>query len=117
MRQLLLSGLVAATLLTFGADAQQPVSTPSIHAKQNRRLIIRNAMIIYGNAKPAYGPMDILVEDGRIATITASGERLSRIAASANDAVIDAAGKYVMPGIVNAHMHWHEERQPGAPRA
>ena len=116
MRQLLLSGLVAATLLTFGADAQQPVSTPSIHAKQNRRLIIRNAMIIYGNAKPAYGPMDILVEDGRIATITASGERLSRIAASANDAVIDAAGKYVMPGIVNAHMHWHEERQPGVPQ-
>ena len=27
--------------------------------------------------------------------------------------MIDATGKYVMPGIVNAHMHWHEERQPG----
>ena len=26
------------------------------------------------------------------------------------DAVIDATGKYVMPGIVNTHMHWHEER-------
>ena len=24
--------------------------------------------------------------------------------------VIDATGKYVMPGIVNTHMHWHEER-------
>src|SRR5262249_42785129 len=30
--------------------------------------------------------------------------------------VIDATGKYVMPGIVNAHMHWHEERQPGIPQ-
>ena len=37
-------------------------------------------------------------------------------AAAASDAVIDAAGKYVMPGIVNAHMHWHEERQPGMPQ-
>ena len=30
--------------------------------------------------------------------------------------MIDATGKYVMPGIVNAHMHWHEERQPGMPQ-
>src|SRR5919198_1496372 len=116
MRQLVLSGFAAATLLTFGAAAQQPVSTPSIHAKQNRRLIIRNAMIIYGNAKPAYGPMDILVDDGRISTITPSGDRASVFAPSASDAVIDATGKYVMPGIVNAHMHWHEERQPGMPQ-
>ena len=33
-----------------------------------------------------------------------------------SDTVIDATGKYVMPGIVNAHMHWHEERQPGMPQ-
>ena len=69
MRLRVLSGFAAAILLTFGAAAQQPVSTPSIHAKQNHRLIIRNAMIIYGNAKPAYGPMDVVVEDGRISTI------------------------------------------------
>ena len=30
--------------------------------------------------------------------------------------MIDATGKYVMPGIVNTHMHWHEERQPGMPQ-
>ena len=30
------------------------------------------------------------------------------------DTVIDATGKYVMPGIVNTHMHWHEERLSGA---
>ena len=72
-------------------------------------------MVIYGNAKPPYGPVDIVVQDGLIASITGSSDSIPAVAA-ASDAVIDATGKYVMPGIVNAHMHWHEERQPGMPQ-
>ena len=30
--------------------------------------------------------------------------------------MIDGAGKYLLPGIVNTHMHWHEERMPGIPQ-
>ena len=30
--------------------------------------------------------------------------------------MIDGTGKYVMPGLVNTHMHWHEERAPGVPQ-
>ena len=41
--------LALLALLTFGATAQQP-ATPAIHAKSSKRLVIRNAMIIYGNA-------------------------------------------------------------------
>src|SRR5579871_5083501 len=107
------AALVALTLGTAAPVAQQ-TTTPAIHAKAARRLAIRNAMIIYGNAKPAYGPMDIIVEGGRIAAILPSDGR--RRDASADETVIDATGKYVMPGIVNAHMHWHEERQPGIPQ-
>ena len=113
--RILLPGFALAALVTLGADARQAappsVSTPAIHARSVHRLLIRNAMIIYGNAKPPYGPMDIAVEDGRISSIVPSGH-----AASPSDAVIDATGKYVMPGIVNTHMHWHEERQPGIPQ-
>src|SRR5262249_20313428 len=58
-------------------------------------------------------PVDVVVEDGLIASITSptgpSGESPSR----GGEGVIDATGKYVMPGIVNTHMHWHEDRQPG----
>ena len=103
--------LALAALLTFAADAQQTQTPPPLHAKASRRLIIKNAMVIYGNAKPAYGPIDIVVQDGLISYIGTTTETASTIRGS--DAVIDAAGKYVMPGIVNAHMHWHEERQPG----
>ena len=108
-----ISGAVAiAALLTFGLAAQQAPPTPSLHAKAAKRLIIKNAMVIYGNAKPPYGPVDIVVQDGLISYIGSTSESAANSERS-SDAVIDAAGKYVMPGIVNAHMHWHEERQPG----
>ena len=67
------AGLALVTLATLGSTAAQQVqSTPSIHARTARRLVIRNAMVIYGNAKPPYGPVDIVVQDGLIASITAS---------------------------------------------
>ena len=120
LRRLLLSGCAAAALLTFGAEtartvAQQPPAAPAIHARAARRLVIRNAMVIPGNATPPAGPMDLFIEEGRIAAILPSDGRRAA-AAPGGDAVIDATGKYVMPGIVNAHMHWHEERQPGIPQ-
>jgi imidazolonepropionase-like amidohydrolase len=109
------TALAIATLSMFGSTAaQQTQTTPAIHAKAARRLVIRNAMVIYGNAKPPYGPMDIVVQDGLISSITGSSDVASTRAAT--DTVIDATGKYVMPGIVNAHMHWHQERQAGIPQ-
>ena len=98
--------LLLAATLTFGVGAQQGPATPALHAVAPKRLIIRNAMVIYGSARPPYGPVDVVVEDGLIAFIGSASGRLS----SGSDAVIDARGKYVMPGIVNTHMHWHEER-------
>jgi imidazolonepropionase-like amidohydrolase len=114
----LLSALVmtpTAARVAAQAPAAPPPSQPAAaasaagrkapaHATPVKRLLITNAMIIYGNAKPAYGPMDILLQDGLIAQISPSGRRIEA------DAVIDATGKYVMPGLVNTHMHWHDQR-------
>jgi imidazolonepropionase-like amidohydrolase len=116
------TAMLASTLLTFAVSAQQSASpqtfrsTPPIHAKAAKRLVIRNAMVIYGNAKPPAGPMDIVAEDGVISYIGPATDRSIEIARPDSDVVIDGTGKYVMPGIVNAHMHWHEERQPGMPQ-
>lgn len=102
---------LVASVLALSAAAQQPDPVPVLHASTPRRLLIRNAMVIYGSARPPYGPVDILVENGRISYVgPADGSR------GGAEAIIEADGKYVMPGIVNTHMHWHEERQPGVPQ-
>jgi imidazolonepropionase-like amidohydrolase len=77
------------------------------------RLIIRNAIIIEGNGTPASGPKDIVIENGRIASIVALDPvSIGRGTAvrPQGDVEIDAAGKYVMPGLINAHAHVQEER-------
>ncbi len=105
---------VAVALATFvtasmAAGSRQAARSPqagaAAHGKAVRRLLIRNAMVIYGNAKPPFGPADILVQDGLIARVgrTPAGD-------PPPDAVIDAGGKYVMPGIVNTHIHLQDER-------
>ncbi len=104
--------IAIAALLTSGAAAAQ-VAAPSIHARQGRRLVVRNAMIITGNAKPPFGPADIIVYHG-ISTATTSPSPSAT--ADPDTLNIDATGQYVMPGIINTHMHWHEERQPGIPQ-
>jgi imidazolonepropionase-like amidohydrolase len=107
--------LIAATvLLTIAAgagslDSAQPTpGNAPAHGIRPKRLLVRNVMVVYGNARPAFGPMDVLVEDGLIAEV-----RRPRGDRSGADAVIDGTGKYLLPGFVNTHMHWHEERAPG----
>jgi len=98
-----------AIIGTASLTAQQaPQSAPAVkapeHAKQYKRLLIRNAMVIYGNAEPPFGPASICVEDGLIARVGSVPRGW------VPDAEIDAAGKYVMPGIVNGHIHLQDER-------
>jgi imidazolonepropionase-like amidohydrolase len=111
---LLVAGALAGTLTLRataheqGSVLQPGVAPPPLHARSMRRLIVRNAMVIYGSARPPSGPSDVVIEDGIITYVGPVGSRLPT-----SDAVIDGSGKYVMPGIVNTHMHWHEDRGPG----
>src|ERR1700678_1847013 len=98
----------AGLLLANFAAAQAPQS-----GKRVRRLLIHNATVIDGNGTPASGPKDIVIENNLITQVNA----LDPVALGRDgrgqvqaDAIIDATGKYVLPGLINNHAHLQEER-------
>src|SRR6266545_1847944 len=109
---LLMVGIVLGFLIGRMGNAQG--GPLPIHGKRATRLVIRNAMIVDGNGTPASGPADIVVEGNHIVQIVfldpvAVRSGVARRPA-AGDAEIDATGKYVLPGLIDAHAHVQEER-------
>jgi len=80
--------------------------------KKYPRIVIRGAMVVDGSGTPASGPKDVVIENGVIADVVsvdpmASGRGGRR---PAGDIVIDARGKYVLPGLIDGHAHVQDER-------
>ena len=102
---LLLAGL-AGNAAAQGAVGIQSGVRPA-------RYVIRNALVLAGNGTPASGPYDIVIEGNTIANMVP----LDPVAVKAGQArrptasvEIDATGKYVMPGLINAHGHVQDSR-------
>lgn len=78
-----------------------------------KRLVILNAMVIPGHGGPPAGPYDIVVEGNTIAQMTAldpvTAQRRETGNRPSGDRVIDASGMYVMPGLIDLHMHLRNE--------
>ena len=74
-----------------------------------KTLVIRGVMLIDGTGAPPQGPMDIVVQGNRIASVRSAGTpglamRPNRQPQNA-DHEIDATGMYLMPGFVDMHVH------------
>ncbi len=73
------------------------------------RLIIRGVTLIDGSGAPPRGPVDIVVEGNRIASIRGVGTPNVPINEERRpgdaDYEVDANGMYLMPGIVDLHVH------------
>ncbi len=137
----ILSSLFSALMLTLGLGmfyqngfAQQkkapeklaPVQAGRMIAAPDRgadegdgpheRLIIRGATLIDGSGAPPRGPVDIVVEGDKIVSIRSVG--VPHVPINENrrpkgaTKEIDAHGKYVMPGLIDLHVH-----TGGAPKA
>ena len=67
--------------------------------------MIVGGIVVDGSGTPASGPKDIVIENNTITEIVPGEGRRA-----AGDIVIDASGKYVLPGLINAHAHIQDER-------
>ena len=91
-------------------------ATSVVSGTRPTRLIVRNATIVDGNGTPAKGPFDIVLEGNTITQLipldpVAMGRGGGRRAqTAAGTAEIDATGKYVLPGLINAHAHLQDDR-------
>ncbi|MFZ5608324.1 MAG: amidohydrolase family protein [Pseudomonadota bacterium] len=73
------------------------------------RLVIRGATLVDGSGAPPMGPVDIVIEQDRIAEIRSVGAPGVAIPPEgrppAGDREIDVAGFTVLPGFIDAHAH------------
>src|SRR5438874_8781127 len=68
-------------------------------SQQMSTLLISGGVVV---TEAAVRPTDILIEDGRIRQILPSDHR------GGADQVLDARGMHVLPGVVDAHVHFNE---------
>ncbi|MBN2732632.1 MAG: amidohydrolase family protein [Balneolaceae bacterium] len=99
-------------VFSFSTSAQiQEAPERSTGEGPFERLIIRGVMLVDGTGSPPMGPVDVVVEDNKIASIQTVGypglpiNEERRPEADANDKVIEARGMYLLPGFFDMHAH------------
>lgn len=94
-------GLFAATLLIGGVGT---LRVGSAQAPATNSTAIVGGTLIDGTGAPARPDQTIIVTGNRITRIGPS----ATTPAPAGARVIDAAGKYVIPGLFESHVHWRD---------
>jgi len=87
-------------LLSSLVIAQTPISP------QARPLAFTHVNVIDATGAPVRRDMTVILSRGRITSVEPS--RAARIPAQSQ--VVDATGKYMMPGLWDMHVHWYDER-------
>ncbi len=88
----------AAALLASGLTAQRTAALPA-----SVSIRIHDVTLIDGTGAPPRARVDLLIRDGHIAAITATGT--SGPGAAGADSAIDARGLFAIPGLIDAHVH------------
>ncbi len=79
------------------------------HGRRYDRLVIRNVIVSDGKGTPPRGPMDVVVENGRIASVRGAA-RGGPAAYAKEEHLLDGTGMYLLPGLINSHVHIQDER-------
>jgi enamidase len=107
---LLLSGLLTASTVTAAAPPQlsQQIRTAYVSV-ESPVIALTNARVIDGTGGPVLEGRTIVIKDGTIAAIGATGTLTPPEGAR----VIDLTGKTVLPGLVMVHEHLYYPVGPG----
>ena len=98
---------VAAAAPAAGS-AERPQYPSTYHRHPTPPVLIRNATVLTG-AGPELDHASVLLAEGKIVAVGAD------VAAPAGAAVIDGTGKFVTPGIIDAHSHLGVYAAPATP--
>lgn len=107
--------LLLICFISFVSVAKPGAKAPDKQADEGQgpynRLILRGVNLISGEGAPARGPVDIVIENNRIANIVSVGHPdvpildAGRPKAKSGDQEMDLTGMYVLPGFVDMHGH------------
>ena len=103
--------LAAATfsVLAGGSAAHAQNAFNGLAGGPYNRLVIRNVMVIPGHGGPPAGPYDVVIERNVISQMIpfdpVSSERRGAGSRPTGDRVIEGNGRYLMPGMIDLHMH------------
>ena len=81
------------------------------------RLILRGVTVVNGEGAPPIGPMDVIIEGDRIASIHNVGfpgvaiEESKRPQVKKGDRVMELEGYYLLPGFIDMHAHFGGDEQ------
>jgi cytosine/adenosine deaminase-related metal-dependent hydrolase len=78
------------------------------HGRRYDRAVVRNVIVIDGKGTPARGPEDIIIEGNRIKAVRRASFRPD--AYKDEKHVLDGTGMYLLPGLINSHVHLQDER-------
>lgn len=77
------------------------------------QLVIRNVMVIPGHGGPPSGPYDVVIRGNTIDRLVpfdpVTAERRGDEGRPSGDRIIDGTGRYLMPGMIDLHMHLREQ--------
>ncbi len=96
--------LILSSLLSFNTTSAQEKFN-GLAEGPYKKLVIREAMVIPGHGGPPVGPYDIVIQGDKITDmipfdpVTAKSRGI--VERETGDRVIDAKGKYVMPGMID----------------
>jgi len=81
------------------------VATPAVpQTPASRIVLVQAGQVLDRPGRPARGPSTIVIRDGRVVDVR-NGLLDASVAEFAGAAVIDLRDKYVLPGLVDSHVH------------